>query len=118
MDQQSHAGGATPPALPSRSTPLSLAFPSIALEYTPVPTYYPAIRHGDVLVTEQAAIFIYLADLFPPPASRPPSTIPCAGRICAGLSIMAPVWSLRSSTITSSGSLDRPGCRLMATTTQ
>jgi glutathione S-transferase len=25
----------------------------------------PAIRHGDVLVTEQVAIYIYLADLFP-----------------------------------------------------
>ena len=25
----------------------------------------PAIRHGDALVTEQPAIFIYLADLFP-----------------------------------------------------
>ncbi|KIU46824.1 MULTISPECIES: glutathione S-transferase family protein [Bradyrhizobium] len=25
----------------------------------------PAIRHGDALVTEQVAIFIYLADLFP-----------------------------------------------------
>src|ERR1700761_6195141 len=25
----------------------------------------PAIRHGEVLVTEQVAVFIYLADLFP-----------------------------------------------------
>ncbi|MFS2015813.1 glutathione S-transferase N-terminal domain-containing protein, partial [Massilia sp. CT11-108] len=25
----------------------------------------PAIRHGDALVTEQPAVFIYLADLFP-----------------------------------------------------
>src|SRR5580698_1220937 len=25
----------------------------------------PAIRHGDALVTEQVAIFLYLADLFP-----------------------------------------------------
>jgi glutathione S-transferase len=25
----------------------------------------PAIRHGDALVTEQAAVFLYLADLYP-----------------------------------------------------
>src|SRR5580693_6403585 len=25
----------------------------------------PAIKHGDVLVTEQVAIYLYLADLFP-----------------------------------------------------
>ncbi len=25
----------------------------------------PAIRHGDALVTEQAAVYLYLADLFP-----------------------------------------------------
>ena len=36
----------------------------------------PAIRHGDALVTEQVAVFIYLADLFPEaklaPAPRDP----------------------------------------------
>ena len=31
----------------------------------------PAIRHGDALVTEQVAIFIYLADLFPPAGLTP-----------------------------------------------
>jgi glutathione S-transferase len=31
----------------------------------------PAIRHGDALITEQVAIFIYLADLFPE-AGLPP----------------------------------------------
>ena len=32
----------------------------------------PAIRHGDALVTEQAAIFLYLADLYPQ-AKLPPA---------------------------------------------
>ena len=31
----------------------------------------PAIRHGDVLVTEQVAIYIYLADLFSQPGLAP-----------------------------------------------
>ena len=31
----------------------------------------PAIRHGDVLVTEQVAIFLYLADLFPKAGMAP-----------------------------------------------
>jgi len=32
----------------------------------------PAIRHGDALVTEQIAIFLYLADLFPDSKLAPP----------------------------------------------
>ena len=32
----------------------------------------PAIRHGDVLVTEQVAIFIYLPDAFPQAGLAPP----------------------------------------------
>jgi glutathione S-transferase len=40
----------------------------------------PAIRHGDALVTEQVAIYIYLADLFPqagltPALDDPPAVI-------------------------------------------
>ncbi|WP_076864146.1 glutathione S-transferase family protein [Bradyrhizobium mercantei] len=34
----------------------------------------PAIRHGDALVTEQVAIFIYLADLFPQAGLTPALT--------------------------------------------
>jgi glutathione S-transferase len=32
----------------------------------------PAIKHGDAVVTEQVAIFIYLADLFPQAGLAPP----------------------------------------------
>jgi glutathione S-transferase len=36
----------------------------------------PAIRHGDALVTEQAAVFLYLADLFPEAGLAPAPTEP------------------------------------------
>jgi glutathione S-transferase len=39
----------------------------------------PAIRHGDALVTEQAAIFIYLADLFPTAGLAPAIDDPLRG---------------------------------------
>jgi glutathione S-transferase len=39
----------------------------------------PAIRHGDALVTEQAAIFIYLADLFPAAGLAPAISDPLRG---------------------------------------
>jgi len=39
----------------------------------------PAIRHGDALVTEQAAIFIYLADLFPAAGLAPGLRDPMRG---------------------------------------
>ncbi|MGF6428041.1 glutathione S-transferase family protein [Bradyrhizobium sp. Pha-3] len=39
----------------------------------------PAIRHGDALVTEQVAIFIYLADLFPKVGLTPALTDPRRG---------------------------------------
>jgi glutathione S-transferase len=39
----------------------------------------PAIRHGDALVTEQVAIFIYLADLFPEAKLAPPIGDPQRG---------------------------------------
>ena len=31
----------------------------------------PALKHGDALITEQVAIFLYLADLFPEAGHRP-----------------------------------------------
>jgi glutathione S-transferase len=39
----------------------------------------PAIRHGDALVTEQGAIFIYLADLFPQAGLAPALDDPLRG---------------------------------------
>jgi glutathione S-transferase len=39
----------------------------------------PAIRHGDALVTEQVAIFIYLADLFPKAGLAPAIGDPLRG---------------------------------------
>src|SRR3954464_13381059 len=39
----------------------------------------PAIRHGEALVTEQGAIFIYLADLFPKAGLAPALDDPLRG---------------------------------------
>lgn len=39
----------------------------------------PALRHGDVLVTEQAAILMYLADLYPARALAPAPDDPLRG---------------------------------------
>jgi glutathione S-transferase len=39
----------------------------------------PVIRRGDALVTEQVAIFIYLADLFPKAGLTPALDDPCRG---------------------------------------
>ncbi|KAB1074782.1 glutathione S-transferase family protein [Methylobacterium planeticum] len=39
----------------------------------------PAIRHGDALVTEQAAVYLYLADLFPEAGLAPPTGDPLRG---------------------------------------
>ena len=39
----------------------------------------PALKHGDALVTEQVAIFLYLADLFPEAAIAPPIGDPLRG---------------------------------------
>src|ERR1700760_3096024 len=39
----------------------------------------PAIRHGDALVTEQVAIYLYLADLFPAAGLAPKPTDPARG---------------------------------------
>ena len=37
----------------------------------------PALRHGDALITEQVAIFLYLADLFPEAGLAPPFYAAC-----------------------------------------
>jgi glutathione S-transferase len=39
----------------------------------------PALRHGDALITEQVAIFLYLADLFPEAGLAPPIRDPLRG---------------------------------------
>ncbi|MCJ2126499.1 glutathione S-transferase family protein [Methylobacterium sp. J-077] len=39
----------------------------------------PAIRHGEALVTEQAAVYLYLADLFPEAGLAPAITDPARG---------------------------------------
>jgi glutathione S-transferase len=39
----------------------------------------PALKHGDALITEQVAIFLYLADLFPEAKLAPPIGDPLGG---------------------------------------
>jgi glutathione S-transferase len=39
----------------------------------------PAIVHGDALITEQVAVFLYLADLFPEAGLAPPLSDPMRG---------------------------------------
>ena len=39
----------------------------------------PAIKHGDAVVTEQVAVFLYLADLFPDAGLAPPIGDPLRG---------------------------------------
>jgi glutathione S-transferase len=39
----------------------------------------PALRHGDALITEQVAIYLYLADLFPEAGLAPPLGDPLRG---------------------------------------
>lgn len=39
----------------------------------------PAVKHGDALITEQGAIFIYLADLYPKAGLAPAPTDPLRG---------------------------------------
>ncbi len=57
----------------------------------------PAIRHGDALVTEQPAVFIYLAST-PRPGWLPRWATRCAVRICAGWFFTAHASSPRSLT--------------------
>ncbi|MDH5539580.1 MAG: glutathione S-transferase N-terminal domain-containing protein [Rhizobacter sp.] len=39
----------------------------------------PAVKHGDALITEQAAIYLYLADLYPEAGLAPPIGDPLRG---------------------------------------
>ena len=55
----------------------------------------PAVKHGDALITEQVAIFIYLADLFSDAGLAPKLATRCAVPTCAGLPSTVPVSSRR-----------------------
>ncbi|MDO5693121.1 MAG: glutathione S-transferase family protein [Pseudomonadota bacterium] len=54
----------------------------------------PAIRHGDVVVTEVAAIVMYLADLAPEKKLAPPAGAPERGAYYRWISFMAPLEQL------------------------
>ena len=58
----------------------------------------PAIVHDGVLVTEQGAVYAYLADLYPEAGITPAISDRFAGRTCAGCSFTArrssPRWSI------------------------
>ena len=58
----------------------------------------PALRHGDTVVTEAAAICAYLADAFPAAGLAPPQATGCAGRIIAGCSSPPARWRRRGPT--------------------
>ncbi len=55
----------------------------------------PAIVHNGALVTEQVAIYLYLADLYPKPGWHRRSATPCAGPTFAGWPSTAPASSRR-----------------------
>lgn len=55
----------------------------------------PAIRHGDALVTEQGAVYLYLAELYPEAGLAPLAGDRCAAPSCAGCSSTAPPSSPR-----------------------
>ena len=60
----------------------------------------PALRHGHALVTEQVAVFLYLADLYAEAGSRRRSATRCVAPTCAGWSTTArassrPWWTAR-----------------------
>ena len=54
----------------------------------------PAIKHGDVVVTEVAAIVMYLADLVPEKNLAPPVGSPARGSYYRWISFMAPLEQL------------------------
>ena len=59
----------------------------------------PALKHGDALITEQVAIFTYLANFSPAnKLAPPPPPIPCAAPTCAGWPTTPPASSPPRST--------------------
>lgn len=68
----------------------------------------PAILHRGALVTEQPAVFLYLADLFPERNLAPPIGDPLRGPSCAGWCTTVPASSRRWSTSRCSARRLRP----------
>lgn len=66
----------------------------------------PAIRHGDTVVTENAAILMYLADLVPEKKLAPPVGTPARGPYYRWIAFMAPLEQLL--TAKSTGQLAKP----------
>ena len=66
----------------------------------------PAIRHGDTVVTENAAILMYLADLVPHKQLAPAVGTPARGSYYRWLAFMAPVEALLTAKAT--GTLAKP----------
>ena len=58
----------------------------------------PALKHGDTVITEQAAICMYLADLVPEKKLAPPVGSPARGSYYRWISFMAPLEQLMVST--------------------
>ena len=54
----------------------------------------PALKHGDTVITEQAAICMYLADLVPEKKLAPPVGSPARGSYYRWISFMAPLEQL------------------------
>ena len=54
----------------------------------------PALKHGDTVITEQAAICMYLADLVPETKLAPPVGSPARGSYYRWISFMAPLEQL------------------------
>jgi glutathione S-transferase len=55
----------------------------------------PAIKHGDAVITEQVAIYIYLADLFPEAKLAPPLGDPLRAQTRPGTRRTGALWRLR-----------------------
>jgi glutathione S-transferase len=66
----------------------------------------PAVRHGDTVVTENAAIMMYLADLVPALKLAPPVGTPERGPYYRWIAFMAPLEQLL--TAKSTGQLAKP----------
>ncbi len=79
----------------------------------------PALKHGDALVTEQVAVYLYLADLFPEAGLAPPIGDPLRGPYLRWMVFYAA--SLRAGRRRPrqpSTTRRRRRCRPMATTTR
>ena len=66
----------------------------------------PAIQHGDTVVTENAAILLYLADLVPEKKLAPPVGTPARGPYYRWIAFMAPLEAML--TAKSAGALAKP----------